>query len=125
VKKISELEEKLHEMDNEFERQTAKIKKQYDTTLRDEVARVTEKTKQDFKYTLDIRMQEQKSKLLREKLDFVNSLTGEKQVELVNLRLQQEQIKEANKKLSEALLHSEEELEKLHMLSAKKKWWPF
>lgn len=125
VEKIKVLEEKLYEMDNEFEQQTAKVKKQYDTTLRNEVARAAAKAKEDFKYTLEIRMQKARSKFLKEKLDFVNNLTGEKQTELVNLRLQEQQVKETNKKLEEALHQSEEELQRLHNLSAKKKWWPF
>lgn len=45
VTKITQLEDRLYEMDAEFEAQTTKFKKQYDTKMREDLARMTEKMK--------------------------------------------------------------------------------
>jgi hypothetical protein len=113
-------------MDEEFEAQSTKIKNKFDATMKDELKKVADKVKEDYKFTLDIRLAEQRQDLLSEKLKFVNNLNGDKEIELVNLRLRQNQINEANKKLENALAQSETELEKLSALVQKKRgWWPF
>lgn len=126
VTKITELEEKLYRMDQEFEAQTDKVKKRYDESMKLELKKVAEKVKEDYRYTLDIRLAEQRQSLLSEKLTFVNNLNGDKELELVNLRLRQGQINNANKKLEDALTQSKLEIEKLSELTRKKSgWWPF
>ena len=126
VTKITELEEKLYRMDQEFEAQTDKVKKRYDESMKLELKKVAEKVMEDYRYTLDIRLAEQRQSLLSEKLTFVNNLNGDKELELVNLRLRQGQINNANKKLEDALTQSKLEIEKLSELTRKKSgWWPF
>ena len=113
-------------MDQEFEAQTDKVKKRYDESMKLELKKVAEKVKEDYRYTLDIRLAEQRQSLLSEKLTFVNNLNGDKELELVNLRLRQGQINNANKKLEDALTQSKLEIEKLSELTRKKSgWWPF
>lgn len=123
VAKITELEENLRDMDDEFEHQTAKIKKRYDATLRNKIEDVTKKVKQDYQFSFDIKMKEERSNMLKEKLDFIDSFGGEK-TKLSSLRLQQEKMKGVNRDLEKALEDSEAELQKLKGLS-KKGWWPF
>jgi NMD protein affecting ribosome stability and mRNA decay len=112
-------------MDEEFESQSTKIKNKFDATMKDELTKVAAKVKEDYKFTLDIRLAEQRQDLLVEKLNFLSDLNGEKEIELVNLRLRQSQINEANKKLEKALAQSETELEKLSELAQKKRGWWF
>jgi hypothetical protein len=124
VDQIHELEEKLFTMDREFEGQTDKFKKQYDLKMRDELERVTEKMKIDFRYKLDIRVEEQKSKMLQDKLFDTSSFTGNRQDELVELRLQQSRIKIANAKMEKALVESTAELKTMREAASKKSsWW--
>jgi hypothetical protein len=126
VDQIHELEEKLFTMDKEFEGQTEKFKKQYDLKMREDLERITEKMKVDFRYKLDIRVEEQKSKMLQEKLADSSSFTGNRQAELVDLRLQQGRIKIANEKMEKALETSTAELKRLREAASEKTgWWPF
>jgi hypothetical protein len=126
VAQIHELEEKLFVMDREFEGQTDKFKKQYDTKMREELERVTEKMKINFRYKLDIRVEEQKSKMLQDKLLDISGFTGDRQAELVDLRLQRSRIEIANETLEKALEASSVELKRLTDASSKKTgWWPF
>lgn len=126
VSKIHELEEKLFTMDNEYEQQTSKFKKQYDRQMRDDLERITDKMKVDFGYKMEIRVEEAKSKLLSEKLQEVSSRGGDKQAELVTLRLQRSRVEDANGTLEKALQDSQIELQRLQDASSKKaSWWPF
>jgi hypothetical protein len=126
VSQIHELEERLFVMDREFEGQTDKFKKQYDVKMRDDLQKITEKMKVDFQYTLEIKVEEEKSKLLLDKLDVTNSLTGQRQVELVNLRLQRSRIEDANQALEKAMDESKAELDRLREAALKRTgWWPF
>ena len=125
VEKILELEDQLFKMDQEFEAQSGKIKKQFDATLREELERVRKKVKEEYLFTLDIKIQEERSKMLKEKLDFVGSVNGDKDIELVNLRLKQSQVELANQKLEEALANSKAEMDRIQGLNGQKGWWPF
>jgi hypothetical protein len=125
VEKISQLEDQLFKMDQEFEVQSGKIKKQFDATLREELERVRKKVKEEYQFTLDIKVQEERSKMLKEKLDFVGSVNGDKDIELVNLRLKQSQVELANQKLEEALANSKAEMDRIQGLTGQKTWWPF
>ncbi len=117
------MEDKLFLMDEEFEKQTEKVRKQYDKRMWDEVARVTEKVKTDYQYKLEIKVEEEKARLLQQQLTLVNQ--GTKRGELAELRLRQTQIEDDKAKLEQALKHSQTELDKIQNLSQKKGWWPF
>lgn len=126
VAKITELEDKLFQMDQEYEQATTKFKKQYDLRMKDDLEKITEKMKVDFQYKLEIRLEEQKSKMLQDKLGLVNGLTGGRQEELVDLRIRNSRVQKANEELEQALEASRVELEKLQGgASQKKGWWPF
>jgi hypothetical protein len=118
---LEELEEKLFVMDKEFESQTAKFKKQYDIKMKEQLEQMTQKIKEDFQFKLSIQVEEEKSKLLTNTLGAVNSLTGKKEQELLDLRTKQMTFSTINKKLEDALNRSEEELERIRKESSKKK----
>ena len=123
--KVSQLEDQLFKMDQEFETQSGKVQKRFDQKLREELERVRKKVKEEYQFTLDIKVQEERSKMLAEKLDFVGSVNGHKDIELVNLRLKQSQAQSANRKLEEALESAQAELDRIQHLSQQKQWWPF
>jgi alanyl-tRNA synthetase len=125
VSKITELEDKLFHMDQEYEQATTRFKKQYDTKMKEDLERVADKMKVDFQYKLEIRLEEQKSKLLQDQLGLVNGLTGGRQEELVNLRLRNSRVQKANQELEQALEMSKLELERIQAGAQKKGWWPF
>jgi chromosome segregation ATPase len=125
VSKITELEDKLFHMDQEYEQATARFKKQYDARMKEDLERVADKMKVDFRYKLEIRLEEQKSKLLQDQLGLVNGLTGGRQEELVDLRLRNSRVQKANQELEEALEMSKTELERIQAGAQKKGWWPF
>jgi hypothetical protein len=113
--KILLLEDKLFEMDREFEDQTTRFKKQYDTTQRDRLEQIKEKLKMEFQFKLDIQREESKSKELMKQVDKEHNRTAQQQ-ELSTLTLQKQRLEEANVKLEQALLQSGKELE--HMLES-------
>lgn len=125
VSKIAELEDKLFHMDQEYEQATTRFKKQYDARMKEDLERVADKMKVDFQYKLEIRLEEQKSKLLQDQLGMVNGLTGGRQEELVDLRLRNSRVQKANQELEEALEMSKRELERIQEGAQKKGWWPF
>jgi hypothetical protein len=125
VSKIKILEDKLYLMDEEFEGQTEKMRRQYDRRMWEEIERNTEKLKTDFQYKLEINMQEERSKMLKEQLQVLNQ-GSKKQGELAELKLKQTNIISANLELEKLLEQSEKELMNLRNLATKKnKWWPF
>ena len=123
--KVAQLEDQLFRMDQEFEAQSGKIQKRFDQKLRDELERVRKKVKEEYQFTLDIKVQEERSKMLAEKLDFVGSVNGDKDIELVELRLKQTQVQSTNRKLEEALETAKAELDRIQNLAQQKPWWPF
>lgn len=126
VTKITDLEEKLFQMDKEYEAQTAKFKRQYDQKLKQDLERITDKIKTDYQFKLDIKVEEEKSKLLSEKLPDISTVTSGKEGELAELRLKQERINQANLQLEQALEQSALELERLQKAASQKRyWWSF
>jgi hypothetical protein len=125
VDKVAQLEDRLYQMDQEFEVQSGRLKKKWDQTLRQELERVRQKVKEEYQFTLDIKIQEERSKMLGEKLNLLGTINGEKDIELVNLRLQQSQMKKATEKLEQALEDSKRELDRVLAVKEQKTWWPF
>ena len=111
-------------MDEEFEAQTAQIKKRFDTTLKEEVERVRKKVKEEFQFSMEIKVAKEREKMLKEKLEVLGSFNGEKDAELVSLRLREAQVKKANEQLEHALSTAQGELKKLRDAETKG-WWPF
>ena len=105
--------------------QTEKFKKQYDMKMRDELERISDRIKTDFNYKLQIKLDEEKSKRLGEKLREVTQV-GEKQAEIAQLRLDRTKVDRANTELENAMADVKDELDKMyHLANKKKKWWPF
>jgi hypothetical protein len=93
--------------------------------MRDQLEIISDKIKTDFNYKLQIKLDEQKSKMLGEKLRDVNQV-GEKQAEIAQLRLDRSKVDRANTELEKAMAEAKDELDKMYQLAnQKKKWWPF
>jgi hypothetical protein len=123
--KMAELEERLFRMDQEYEEQTARFKRQYDRSQVERVERLRDRMQREYRQKLDIKLEEQRSsRLLSEGLKAVADQT-ERQAELSQLRLQQQRIRDANAKLEQALLESDRELERLRVEAKKRKLLPW
>ena len=119
VAKMKDLEDRLFTLDAEYEAQTARFKKQYDNKMQEQLREAKEKIKQDFQYKLDIKIEEERSAMLKEKYDFINS-QGNRSQELFGLRLKQKTVSDANAQLEKALQESEAELARLRSESEKR-----
>lgn len=119
--KISELEDKLFLFDQQFEEQTDRFKKNYDEQMQSDLKARVAKLKQDYLFKLDIAVSKEKSRLLTDQLEVVNTITGKRQEELASLRLQKQTLDLTNRELEQALLDSETELARLRKESSKKK----
>lgn len=75
----------------------------------------------------EIKLEEQKSKMLAAQLDMIAKGGLPKQEELVNLRINRDRISKANEELENALKESRQELARLQAAAAKRNgsWWPF
>ena len=141
VSRISQLEDSIFEMDREFEGQTAKMKKQYDSTLRGELQALAYRLKDEFevvkrkmddtyKADLGLQLEVQKNVLrqdfLKAKLDLMSD-SGEKMREnLASVLVEQAKISHMNEELERALELSKKEIETLVQNRNKKSgWWPF
>jgi hypothetical protein len=123
--KVSLLEDKLFALDQEFEAQTARFQRKYDQQRKQELEKFTNQLKADYALKLDVRLQQEKSKMLSSQLDNINGMTGKKQAELVQLKLQQSQMERVQAQLEEALKAAEEEMERMREAGRKRKWWAF
>lgn len=125
VAKITELEEKLFQMDNAYEEQSAKFMKEYEERKNEEVAKMADKIRTDFQYKLEIEVEKEKSKLLSDRLAEVK-LGGEQSAKLSEMKLKTEQLRSAKEKLEKALAKSESELNRIGETGKKKGgFWPF
>ena len=112
VEKITELEEKLFLMDEEFEQQTARFQRKYDQQKKIELEQTMDKFRTDMKYSMEIKLEKEKSKLLMDQAKSMAS-DGVKQGELSQLKLKQSQMTEANLKLEKALAEAHEEMKRM------------
>lgn len=119
--KMNALQDQLFEMDQEYEAQTARFKRQYDTQIKEELQRTANKMKQEYEFKLEIALNQERSAKLSKQLVQVNGGI-DREAELSRMRIQQEQIQKANVKLEQALQDSEQELRRMrHAASTKKK----
>lgn len=141
VRRISQLEDSLFEMDREFEGQTARMKKQYDNTLREELQAlairlkdefeiVKQKMDESYKADLGLQLEVQKNVLrqdfLKEKLDLITDSGDATRRNLANVLAEQAKIASINQDLERALELSRKEIETLAQNKNKKGgWWPF
>lgn len=119
TEKINLLEEKLFEMDREYEDQTARFKRQYDDTQRIQLEQLKEKLKREYQYKLDIQLEERKSEELMKKVGNEHKRTGRQQ-DMTLLEREKQKLQAANLELENALLRSEEELKSMMEAAATK-----
>jgi len=126
VSRIAELEDKLFHMDKAYEDQSAKFMREYEQKKNSEVAKITEKMKQDFKYKLDIEVEKEKAKLLMKKYTSVSE-SADQTIKLAEMKLKMGQLEKNKAKLEKALAHSESELQLLNKSAGKKSptWFTF
>jgi len=137
--KIKQLEDSMFEMDREFEGQSNKMKKQYDTTLRDELQALTVRLKSEyemkkvqmentFQQELATKMEVQKNILrqdfLKEKLNFITDSSDTTRRNIAHILEEQARMTQINQELETALELSRKEIE---TLAANKNngRWPF
>jgi hypothetical protein len=124
VEKIKVLEDKLFLMDQEFEEQTARFKRQYDATLREQMEVTKEKLKREMQFKVEIELAKERSKKLMNQAVVENSRTS-KQEELSQMKLKQLHVQELNQKLEEALQTAEIELDNMRQAKASQKKFLF
>ena len=138
VDKMSQLEDQIFEMDREFEGHTARQKRKYDTTLRNELQSLSERLKaeyltmiqqlgeeyeQETESKLEIQEGRLTQKFLQEKFEYLKDNGEKKRVELAKVLEDQAKLSAANEELEEALMASKREID--HLVGKKKGWLPF
>eukprot|EP00429_Kryptoperidinium_foliaceum_P028246 CAMPEP_0176131406 /NCGR_PEP_ID=MMETSP0120_2-20121206/66523_1 /TAXON_ID=160619 /ORGANISM="Kryptoperidinium foliaceum, Strain CCMP 1326" /LENGTH=216 /DNA_ID=CAMNT_0017466779 /DNA_START=81 /DNA_END=731 /DNA_ORIENTATION=+ len=124
VAKITQLEDKLFQMDTAYEEQSAKFMKEMEAKKKEEVEQATDKIKTDYRYKLEIEVERAKSKLLTETLTDVK-ISADQSVKLAEMKLQMDQLRSAKDKLQKALQLSESELNRINGKGKAKGSWPF
>mmetsp|Transcript_2596 Transcript_2596/g.3467 ORF Transcript_2596/g.3467 Transcript_2596/m.3467 type:complete len:224 (+) Transcript_2596:116-787(+) len=126
--KMEDLEERMFEMDKEFEGQTARFKKTYDKQAKEQLDGQISKLKSNYEESIEIRkkelelekgitLEQDKSQILFKALDSVN---GNRQAQIAELRLENIKIQNLNKKLDSTVANANEELERLRQEAARK-----
>lgn len=123
-RKMTQLEDKLFEMDKEFEAQTARFKKRYDTQMKDELEKAKEKIRSDYNFSLAIQVDKLKSQKLMDELGVV-SRTTEKEAQLSQIRIEKARLADINKKLEDTLAKTTQELEQMKQEANKKSFFGF
>jgi hypothetical protein len=119
ISKIAELEDKLFLMDKAYEDQSAKFMVEYEKKKNEEVEKITDKMKTDFKYKLEIEVEKEKAKLLMKKLSDV-SVASDQTTKLAEMKIKMNQLEKAKSKLESALTNSESELKRINESAGKK-----
>ena len=119
VSKVQAFEDKLFDMDQEYEAQTARFKKRYDTRMKKDLEAFQEKLKIDYQYKLEVNLDRQKSDLLLKQLEKESTRTDQ-EGKLTEMRLQLENFTELNGKLEEALLQADAEMERMRKETERK-----
>lgn len=122
--KTTQYEDQLFDLETKFEKETGTIKQNFQETLEKEKDKMRKKTKAEMKFTMDLKMKQERSKMVQEKLEFLNEMSFEKNRELSKLRLQNVEMQQTQKKTEAVLQQSQDELEKLNSLKNKKAFWP-
>jgi hypothetical protein len=122
VDKIKTLEDRLFTLDREYESQTSKFQKEYETRMTAKLEEDTAKVKRDMKFRMDIQMEQQKSKLAQEKLEFINS-QPDKDTELFQTKVKLNSLSMTRNKLEKALEQANKSLEKVQKASKKTGWF--
>jgi hypothetical protein len=122
---VTDMEEKLFQMDNEFEAETSEFQRTFESRVETEAEKVRAKAKEEYGFTLAIKVQEEREKMLQEKLAFIGTTNAERDVELVQLRLNTLQNNQLNKQLKALLAETQRELETLRSSKSNKGFFSF
>jgi len=122
--KITQFEDQIFELENEYENETGEMKKNFQATLQDEKDKTRIKIKKEMQFSMDIKMNKERSAMLQEKMEFVKEVSFEKNAELSKLRFEKADLERKENKAQNSLQQSEEEVEKLMSLKNKKGFWP-
>jgi hypothetical protein len=88
--------------------------------MKEQLQQTVDKLKQDYEMKLEIALQRDRSSKLSKQLVQVNG-GMDRESELSRMRIQQEQLNEANAKLEQALQDSESELRRMREAASTKK----
>jgi len=122
--KIVQFEDQIFELENEYENETGELKKNFQATLQDEKDKLRIKLKKEMQFSMDIKMNTERSAMLQEKLEFVKEVGFEKNAELSSLRFEKAALERTQKDTQKSLQKSEEEVKKLFSLKNKDGFWP-
>jgi len=114
----------MFEMENEYEMETGNMKKNFQATVENEKDKMRKKIKKEMQFSMDLKMNKERSNMLQEKLEFVKEVSFEKNAELSKLRLENAELGRKQKVTGTSLQKSEEEVEKLLSLKNKDAFWP-
>ena len=126
LQKIELLEDKLFEMDQAYEAETAKFKDEYENMKQDEIVKLKSKMKEDYKFKLDIELEKEKSRILSE--NFAEKQSADEQSsKLAQMRLRAKELENAKKTLELAVTKADQELQDLRQSNNAKKggFWRF
>jgi len=122
---ISLYEDQIFELEAEFENGTGELKKSFQDTLAQEKDKIRQKVKKELSFTVDRKMREERSKLLREKREFMQTERFEKTIELSSLRLNKSYLESTAQTMQTTVTELETEVEKFRSLANKKTgFWP-
>jgi len=125
AEQIQEYQDRLYALDQEYEQGTQALKEQFEELRETQLRKQKRQLVEDFEYklkaqiaslkdTYERQLKEKRSEWLAQQLDQIGDLTGaEKQAELMNLRIQQQQLQERNQKLAQLLEESKEQVSEL------------
>merc|ERR1712025_1133086 len=78
TKKITQYEDQIFELENEYEQETGQLKKAFQDTLEEEKDKLRAKVRRELQFSMDIKMNKERSEMLQEKLDFQKEVSYEK-----------------------------------------------
>ena len=121
---VKVLKDQLFALDREYEEGTADLKTQFDDLREVELSRQQKRQAEEFQFRwqaqldevrqeYDVQLARQKADLLSRQLEDVGTMTGDRQAELVTLRLEQTQLTERNNKLKALLDEARGQIEEL------------
>merc|ERR1711957_790360 len=100
------------------------MKKNFQATVENEKDKMRKKIKKEMQFSMDLKMNKERSNMLQEKLEFVKGVSFEKNAELSKLRLENAELGRKQKVTGTSLQKSEEEVENLLSLKNKDAFWP-
>jgi len=122
--KITQYEDEMFDSETKFEMETDNIRREFQTTLEREKDKMRKKTKTEMKFTMDLKMNKERSMMLQEKLEYVKDMSLDKNIELSKLRLKNVEMQQKQKTTDASLQQSQDELENLMAMKNEKAFWP-